>query len=140
VTNSNLAESYLEMARAKLSTLNPLIEQKAYPVVVREAQEIVELALKAMLREGGVEPPKHHDVGPFILEYKDKFKDEVRIHLEKLAQISSWLRSERELSFYGDVDFIPTVQYKLDDAERAYHDAGFVVEIAGKAISRAEKK
>lgn len=43
-------------------------------------------------------------------------------------------------AFYGDVDFIPTVQYKLDDTERAYRDAGFVVEIAGKAIGKAEKK
>jgi HEPN domain-containing protein len=30
--------------------------------VVREAQELVELALKGMLRAIGIEPPKLHDV------------------------------------------------------------------------------
>jgi len=37
------------------------------------------------------------------------------------------------------VDFIPTKQYDVNDAERAYHDASFVVEIAGKVIP-GEKK
>jgi HEPN domain-containing protein len=37
-----------------------------YSDVVREAQEIVELALKGMLRQIGIEPPKWHDVGQLI--------------------------------------------------------------------------
>ena len=136
MTNSDLAESYMEMAKVKLGTLQGLITQKAYAVVVRESQEIVELALKAMLREAGIEPPKFHDIAPFLVEHSDKFRDDVKKHLETLAEISSRLRGERELSFYGDIDFIPTKMYKLNDAEKAYNDADFVVEVAGKSISR----
>jgi len=31
----------------------------------------------------------------------------VRRRVARLARASEWLRAERELSFYGDVDFIP---------------------------------
>jgi hypothetical protein len=41
--------------------------------VVREAQEIVELSLKGMLRQVGVESPKWHDVGGFLLQFGDRF-------------------------------------------------------------------
>jgi hypothetical protein len=30
---------------------------------------------------------------------------------EDLAPLAKWLRKERELSFYGDTDFIPTEEY-----------------------------
>ena len=53
--------------------------------------------------------------------------------------IVSKLREECHIPF-GDVFLIPTEQYDLHDGEREYHAAGFVVEIAGKAIGRAEKK
>ena len=45
-----------------------------------------------------------------------------------------WLRKEREFSFYGDIDFIPTERYDRDDADRAIADAVFVVETASKII------
>ena len=48
--------------------------------------------------------------------------------------MSAWLRKERKFSFYGDVDFIPSEEYFLDDALRAIADAKFVVELAGRAI------
>ncbi len=37
-----------------------------------------------------------------------------------LAAASKLLRKEREFSFYGDIDFIPTEEYDTDDASRAY--------------------
>jgi HEPN domain-containing protein len=135
MTNSKLAESYLEKAKVRLRALEVLVDGKAYSDVFREAQEIVELALKAMLREIGVEPPKYHDVGSFLIEHENRFTSGVRTQLETIARESSWLRSQRELSFCGDVDFIPTGQYGLEETERAYHDATFVVEVAVEAIS-----
>ena len=50
--------------------------------------------------------------------------------------MSTWLRNEREFSFYGDVDFIPTEQYRLADAERAMADALFVLDCAGRLIQQ----
>ncbi len=74
--NLSLAKSYLDKAHKRLKILSMLLGEDDYSDVVREAQEIVELALKGMLRQIGIEPPKWHDVGQLILEYKTRFPDE----------------------------------------------------------------
>jgi hypothetical protein len=134
MTNSSLAQSYLIKARARLKMLNVLLEESAYSDVVREAQEIVELALKGMLRQVGVEPPKWHDVGQILEEYRLRFPEDVVAQLGRLKEISGWLRKEREFSFYGDIDFIPTEQYSRADALKAIEDARFVVSVAESVI------
>lgn len=63
MTNDSLAQSYLKKAADRLDILDLLLKKGAYSDVVREAQELVELALKGMLRAVGIEPPKLHDVG-----------------------------------------------------------------------------
>jgi len=134
MTNSSLAQSYLIKARARLKMLNVLLEESAYSDVVREAQEIVELALKGMLRQVGVEPPKWRDVGQVLEEYRLRFPEDVVVQLGRLKEISGWLRKEREFSFCGDIDFIPTEQYSRADALKAIEDARFVVSVAGSVI------
>jgi HEPN domain-containing protein len=134
-----LAQSYLIKAKKRLPALKVLLEEEAYSDVVREAQEIVELSLKGMLRAVGVEPPKWPDVGGLILEYRDKFVEEVACQAERIAQISKRLRRERELSFYGEVDFIPTESYTKEDALLAYEEAQEVVTLAEKVIPLNEK-
>lgn len=37
------------------------------PTLLRESQEVVELALKGLLRAHGVEPPRIHDVADVLL-------------------------------------------------------------------------
>ncbi|MBI5302907.1 MAG: HEPN domain-containing protein [Chloroflexi bacterium] len=138
MTNISLAQSYLIKARKRLKILSVLLDESAYSDVVREAQEIVELALKGMLRQVGIEPPKWHDVGGMLKEYRTRFPDAVGAHLERLAEISSWLRKEREFSFYGDIDFIPTEEYSRTDALRAIEDAQFVVSVAEALIAPAD--
>jgi HEPN domain-containing protein len=134
MTNGSLARSLLEKAKKQLVVFPALMEVEAFSNIVREAQEIVELALKAMLRHAGIEPPKWHDVGPAFVEFKDRFPDFVQSEIPRLAEISFWLRKERELSFYGDENFIPTEEYTRKHAERAVEDAGFTVRIAEKWI------
>jgi len=133
VNNITLARSYLTKAVKRLRVLDVLMEEKAYSDVVREAQEIVELALKGILRQLGIEPPKQHDVGGLVVEYKDLLPPAVAKEAERLAQISKWLRKEREFAFYGDIDFIPTAEYTRNDGKRAVGDARFVVD-AAKAV------
>lgn len=60
MTGSDLARSYLEKAEKRVRVLEVLLEQDGFSDVVREAQELVELALKAMLRQIGTDPPKWH--------------------------------------------------------------------------------
>src|SRR3989304_222168 len=116
MTNASLAQSYLVKARHRLKILTVLMDDGAYSDVVREAQEVVELALKGMLRQIGVEPPKWHDVGQLLDEHRVRLDPEVRGVVPALVEASGWLRKEREVSFYGDIDFIPTERYSRDDA------------------------
>jgi hypothetical protein len=134
MTNISLAQSYLMKAEKRLKVLGLLFQEQDYSDVVREAQEIVELCLKGMLRFVGIEPPKHHDVGPLLLEHRAKFQAPTAGALEQIASISRALRKERELAFYGDIDFIPTEQYTADDAQEAIEGARFVLENAQKLI------
>lgn len=139
MTNETLAQSYLLKAKARLKTLPVLLDENAYSDVVREAQETVELALKGILRQIGVEPPKQHDVGYLILEYRHLLPERIRAMAEDLAGISKWLRKEREFAFYGDVDFIPTSQYFKTDAEKAIRDARKAVDAAMVTIPEPEQ-
>ena len=134
MTTEDLARSYLIKARARLKALAVLRDEGDHSDVVREAQELVELALKATLRAAGVEPPKFHDVGSLLLEHRARFTTSVADRLERAAEISRRLRRDRELAFYGDVDFVPTEQYSAADARRAYDDAAWVLALAENAL------
>ncbi len=135
MTNINLARHYMIKAKTRLDILEIYLQKEDYPDVIREAQEIVELSQKAMLRQVGIDPPKWHDVGTIILEHKEKFPEEIHKDLPEIAEISKWLRKERELAFYGDTDFIPSEEYTVEDALRAIRGARKVVEIAEKVVT-----
>ena len=139
MTNSSLAKSYLKKALVRVRLLPILLKEGAYSDVVREAQEVVELALKGMLRQIGVEPPKWHDVGSLLVKYRARFEPRVAERLERIAEASDWLRGERELSFYGDEDFIPTEEYDLEHGRRAITEARFIVQTARWVIGSARK-
>jgi hypothetical protein len=134
MTNKTLAQSYRIKAEKRLKILHVLLKEEAFSDVIREAQEIVELALKGMLRQIGIEPPKWHDVGATLIEFAGRLPEAVAGDVERLAGISSWLRKEREFSFYGDIDFIPTEEYEADDALRAIRDAEYVCAAAASVI------
>ncbi len=130
MTSDDLAQSYFFKAEKRLKILNALFQEEDYSDVVRESQEIVELSLKGMLRYVGIEPPKYHDVSPLLVEHQRRFKNISSKEVAKLAKISRELRKERELAFYGDIDFIPTEEYTPKDAKKAMEGAKFVAGIA----------
>ena len=134
MTNTSLAESYLAKARVRLEVLDVFLDKEAYSDVVREAQEVVELALKGMLRQVGMEPPHWHDVGSLIRQHRDRFPGVADDGIERLVEISTALRKERELAFYGAIDFIPTEEYDQEQAEQALGDANWVVTVAARII------
>ena len=134
MTNISLAQSYLKKVLDRIDVLDLLFRKEAYSDVVREAQELVELAVKGMLRQAGIEPPKHHDVGAMLTEHRDRFQNISGETIERIAAISKALRKERELSFYGDIDFIPTEEYTAEHAQDAMQGANFVAEAARAVI------
>ena len=134
MTATSLAQSYLLKALVRLEILELFLAKEAFSDVVREAQEAVELMLKAILRQVGVEPPKWHDVGALLVANEVRLPSHLRSHVQRLAAISSWLRKERELAFYGDADFLPTEEYTMEQAAQALSDARFCAEIAREVI------
>jgi HEPN domain-containing protein len=90
-------------------------------IVVRRAQEVVELVLKGALKILGIEYPKIHDVGKIFEQMVKRkigeFDEEV---MERIVRISARLAEDRGPSFYGEKIF------KREEAEEAYSDAKFV--------------
>ena len=109
--------------------LDLLFDAESWPDVVRESQEVVELALKALLRSCGVDPPRTHDVSGVLRAEKNRLPEELRAEVEWLANVSRTLRRDRELAFYGAEDLTPSGFYSKADAEDARDSARRVVDM-----------
>lgn len=125
--NRDLARDYLRRARVRLDALDVLFEAESWADVVRESQEIVELALKGLLRSCGIEPPRIHDVSAVLLAERDRLPTELDCDVDWLADTSRQLRRDRELAFYGAEDLTPTDFYSKTDALAARKGARRVV-------------
>ena len=117
--NQDLAKDYIRRSAGRLRALDVLYEDGLWADVVREAQEIVELALKAALRAHGVDPPRLHDVSDVLLAERDRLPAPLTAELDALVRISRELRRDRELAFYGAEDLTPSGFYSQDDATKA---------------------
>lgn len=125
--NRELARDYLRRARIRLQALGVLFDAESWADVVRESQEIVELALKGLLRSCGVEPPRIHDVSAILLAERHRLPLDLRCEADWLAEASRTLRRDRELAFYGAEDLTPTDFYSQADASAAQESARRVV-------------
>jgi HEPN domain-containing protein len=132
--NKDLARDYIVRARKRLSALNALFGEEAWADVVRESQEVVELALKGLLRSRQIEVPRIHDVSAVLREEADKLPAEVKKNLAKYCKISKDLRRDRELAFYGSEDLTPEDFYTKEDASQAKESAEWVVNSLIKLI------
>lgn len=127
MTADELARSYFLRCRKRRVALDALFGVEAYADIMREAQELVELALKGLLRSVGIDPPKWHDVGRIMLDNASLFPTDMQPCLPRMAEISARLRKERELSFYGEIDFIPEENYSRADAELVIADVDWIL-------------
>ena len=127
--NKTLASDYLTRAIHRLAALEVLFERESWADVVRESQEIVELALKSLLRSSSIEVPRVHDVGLILSAERERLPEKARPHVEELAAVSRSLRRDRELAFYGSEDLTPSDFYQKSDAEAAREGARRVVEV-----------
>lgn len=127
--NPDLARDYIRRAQIRVRTLDLLFEAESWADVVRESQEIVELALKALLRVRGIDPPRIHDVSDLMLAEKDRMPDALASELERLSRISRDLRRDRELAFYGAEDLTPSGFYSREDAQEARRGAQITVDL-----------
>lgn len=126
--NSSLVRDYIKRCDARLKGIAVLYSERDWPDVVRESQELVELALKALLRFSDIEVPRIHDVSDILEGNSDRVPESARPHLARMGRISRQLRRDRELAFYGSEDLTPSEFYKEEDAMQARQDAAWVLE------------
>jgi HEPN domain-containing protein len=136
VHNRSLAEDYLTRATHRLAALDVLFERESWADVVRESQEVVELALKSLLRYSFIEVPRVHDVGQILISESGRLPEAIRPHIEDLVAVSRSLRRDRELAFYGSEDLTPSDFYQRPDAELARAGARRVVQAVTSAVAR----
>ena len=127
----DLGTDYVRRAKARLAAVDALFAERSWADVVRESQEVVELALKGLLRVAGIEPPRIHDVSEVLTTEKSRLPLAIQQHVEALAAGSRTLRRDRELAFYGAEDLTPSGFYTRDDATAAR-------EIARKTVAAVE--
>jgi HEPN domain-containing protein len=132
--NPDLARDYVGRARVRLRALDVLYDAESWADVVREAQEVVELALKGLLRAIGIEPPRSHDVSDILLAERERLPQSVARHIDELAETSRQLRRDRELAFYGAEDLTPGGFYSRDDAKSARARARDVVAVIAPQV------
>lgn len=130
----NLPQAYMKKCTSRLRALKVLQEDENHSDVVREAQEIVELSSKAILRLALIDPPHRHDVAAELLQAKPSLPQAVHDALTELITANHWLRREREISFYGAEDFDPTEGYSADDSTRAFRYAELAVGTLGTLL------
>ncbi len=137
--NLDLAKDYLLRARGRLKAVDTLLAEHMWADAVRECQEIVELALKGLLRHHDIEVPRVHDVSEVLEENSARFPRVVQEALDELMEISQELRRDRELAFYGSEDITPHSFYKEKHARIARRRAGRVVSVCHKACSAGKQ-
>jgi HEPN domain-containing protein len=133
--NPGLAQDYIRRSEIRLQALDVLFDAQSWADVVRESQEIVELALKALLRARGIDPPRIHDVSDVLMTEKERLPEELVRKLDILTSISRDLRRDRELAFYGAEDLTPSGFYSREDAEEARRGARQTVELVKPHVS-----
>lgn len=119
MTTDELARDYFRRVRVRRQVLDLLFHAGEYADVVREAQELLELALKGMLRWAGIDPPRWHDVGAVLEEHADLLPPDIQPVLGDIVKASARLRKERESAFYGEIDIIPGKTYDAVWAQEA---------------------
>lgn len=132
--NSGLIADYVTRAEHRLAAVRVLAERGSWADVVRESQEIVELALRALLRSARVEVPRIHDVGKILRAEAERLPESARREVGRLADISHAMRRDRELAFYGSEDLTPSEFYEERDGRTALEDAAWVVEVVRAAL------
>lgn len=132
--NRELARDYVHRAGVRLAAVDVLFEARSWADVVRESQEIVELALKGLLRHVGVEAPRIHDVSDVLQAEAARLPASLRKEVPRLAAVSRDLRRDRELAFYGAEDLTPSSFYSEADATQARDGARLVVQLVQGAV------
>jgi hypothetical protein len=123
---SNASNIFVEMMNAK--------DNGNWNLAVRRAQEVVELTLKSVLAQLGVDYPKIHDVAPVVRKvFKDRDIHEYDEFIIWLVEFSYELAVKRAPAFYHEEE------YEEDDARTSVEGAKRVFEFGKKFVEEMRK-
>lgn len=131
-----LAVDYLKRSRLRVRAVEALIGACDFADAVREAQESVELAVKAVLKLKGLSYPRAHDVARLLRDPAVAGPLLTPDELGRIERASKTLRRDRELSFYGDEDVVPLEYYERSDADAALESLWEVLDLVSRAFER----
>lgn len=137
--NTALPQDYLRRCRYRLAAIETLYKLGAYADVVRESQEVLELALKALLRSSGFDPPHSHEVSGALIREAAAFPSILAPDIPRFADISRSMERDRSLAYYGNDSVTPSDFYRVEDANRARRDVTWVVERVELGIARPKE-
>lgn len=134
IRNKRLAEDYLFRAQNRMKAVELLSSLESWADVIRESQEIAELATKALARYLNLEIPRLHDIS-FVLEQAEgDLPEPAKTKLSELTRPSRLLRRDREMAFDGAEDLTPSEFYRRDDAIAAMEQARLVLDIVRESM------
>jgi HEPN domain-containing protein len=135
MTNHDSGENLLKDAEVYYEEMQRMFEKEKWNIVVRRAQEVVELSLKGILKIMGIDFPKVHNVAPlFINLLQEKGIELGKEVSEKILSISMLLAKDRAPAFYGEK------VYSREEAEIAQNGAKEIVERINEIKTRLNKK
>ena len=125
----------IEDAEIYYNEMEMVFKKGRWNIVVRRAQEVVELSLKGILKIACIDYPKIHDVAPLFVKFIKEKKLEVdEKMLEKILNISEKLAKERAPAFYGEKI------YNEEEAKEAIEGAKEVLDFVKNLKIKLMKK
>jgi HEPN domain-containing protein len=135
MTNHDSGEHLLQDAVVYYEEMQRMFEREKWNIVVRRAQEVVELSLKGILKIMGIDFPKVHNVAPLFVNLLQEKGIELGEEVsERILSISTLLAKDRAPAFYGEK------VYLREDAETAQNGAKEIVERINEIRKKLDKK
>ena len=105
MTNRERADQLFLEAQEIVEDMRRALERIRWNRAARRAQEVIELVLKALLNEMGVEYPRSHDPAPALVRAVRDRRIEVDLpFLEWLSELSDRLAEIRGPAFYHEIE------------------------------------
>ena len=135
MTNFESCDQLLNDAKTYYEEMQRMFEREKWHIVVRRAQEVVELSLKGILKLMGIEFPKVHNVAPLFVTLLREKGIELETEVSaKIVSISKKLAKERAPAFYGEK------LYLKEDAEKAQKGAKEILELLNEIKTKIESE
>lgn len=105
MTSRERAERLVSEAQGIAEDMRRALERGRWNLAARRAQEVVELVVKGVLNEMGVEYPRTHDAAPVLAETIRQRPLEVDpAFLDWLSELSGRLAEIRGPAFYHEIE------------------------------------